>query len=169
MVDSVEELPALKEFLSPMESRRVRKLMKAAHLSAFRALQQAGIDCPDAIITATSRGMLEISQQFLDDIVSNDEELLKPTLFMQSTHNTVSSSIAIRRHCHGYNITYSQGDQSLEWALRDARRLISTGKAGNVLVVSFDESTPYFESFARRAGETLPPEVRAESIVLERM
>ena len=73
------------------------KLMKAAHLSAFRALQQAGIDCPDAIITATSRGMLEISQQFLDDIVSNDEELLKPTLFMQSTHNTVSSSIAIRR------------------------------------------------------------------------
>ena len=88
---------------------------------------------------------------------------------MQSTHNTVSSSIAIRRHCHGYNITYSQGDQSLEWALRDARRLISTGKAGNVLVVSFDESTPYFESLARRAGETLPPEVYAESIVLERM
>ena len=169
VVDSVEELPALKEFVSPMESRRMGKLMKAAHLSAFRALQQAGIDCPDAIITATSRGMLEISQQFLDDIVSNDEELLKPTLFMQSTHNTVSSSIAIRRHCHGYNITYSQGDQSLEWALRDARRLISTGKAGNVLVVSFDESTPYFESFARRAGETLPPEVRAESIVLERM
>lgn len=169
VVDSVEELPALKEFVSPMESRRMGKLMKAAHLSAFRALQQAGIDCPDAIITATSRGMLEISQQFLDDIVSNDEELLKPTLFMQSTHNTVSSSIAIRRHCHGYNITYSQGDKSLEWALRDARRLISTGKAGNVLVVSFDESTPYFESFARRAGETLPPEVRAESIVLERM
>ena len=113
VVDSVEELPALKEFVSPMESRRMGKLMKAAHLSAFRALQQAGIDCPDAIITATSRGMLEISQQFLDDIVSNDEELLKPTLFMQSTHNTVSSSIAIRRHCHGYNITYSQGDKSL--------------------------------------------------------
>ncbi len=169
VVDSVEELPGLKEFVSPMESRRMGKLMKAAHLSAFRALREAGIECPDAIITATSRGMLEISQQFLDDIVSNDEELLKPTLFMQSTHNTVSSSIAIRRHCHGYNITYSQGDRSLEWALRDARRLIATGRAANVLVVSFDESTPYFESFARRAGEPLPPAVRAESIVLERM
>ncbi|MGN0191865.1 MAG: beta-ketoacyl-[acyl-carrier-protein] synthase family protein, partial [Candidatus Cryptobacteroides sp.] len=62
-----------------------------------------------------------------------------------------------------------QGDRSMEWALKDARRLIATGKAANVLVVSFDESTPYFESFAKRAGEELPPEVWAESIVLERM
>lgn len=167
-VDSVEQLPALKEFVTPMESRRMGKLMKAAHLSSFRASREAGIECPDAIITATSRGMLEISQQFLDDIVVNDEELLKPTLFMQSTHNTISSAIAIRTKCHGYNITYSHSDESLDWALRDARRLIQTGKARTVLVGSFDESTPYFASFAQRSGETVPPEIQALSIILTR-
>jgi len=167
-ITSKEELAELKEFVSPMESRRMGKLMRAAFLSSLRALRSAGIECPDAIVTATSRGMLEISQQFLDDIVVNDEELLKPTLFMQSTHNTISSAIAIRTRCHGYNITYSHGDESMEWALRDARRLIETGKAKSVLVGSFDEATPYFNSFAQRAGEPEQPEIYARSLVLVR-
>lgn len=139
IVDSAEELPALKEFISPMESRRMGKLMKAAHLSALRALKEAGLERPDAIVSSTSRGMLELSQQFLEDIVSGGEELLKPTLFMQSTHNTIGSAIAIRTKCHGYNITYSQGDQSLIWAERDAADLIQSGKASSVLVIDFDE------------------------------
>lgn len=139
VISSEEELSALKEFFSPMESRRMGKLMRASLLSAFMALKEAGIDCPDAIVTATSRGMLETSTQFLEDIVTNGEELLKPTMFMQSTHNTVSSAIAIRTACHGYNITYSHGDESLDWAMHDAGRLIKSGEADNVLVCSFDE------------------------------
>lgn len=166
-VSSVEELAALKEFVSPMESRRMGKLMKAALLSALRALKTAGIECPDAIITATSRGMLEISQQFLDDINANGEELLKPTLFMNSTHNTVGSAIAIRTGCHGYNITYSQGDESEAWAMRDAERLLKTGKACNVLVVSFDESTEIFDSFSKRSGNAVPRPLFARSTLLK--
>ena len=168
VVNDTEQLKGLKEFVSPMESRRMGKLMKAAYLSSLRALQTAGIECPDAIITATSRGMLEISEQFLEDIHSNGEELLKPTLFMQSTHNTLSSAIAIRTKCHGYNITYSQGDKSMEWAMRDAERLIRTGKAKSVLVGSFDESTPTFSSFVERAGMKAPENISAQSIVLVR-
>lgn len=166
-VSSVEELAALKEFVSPMESRRMGKLMKAALLSALRALKTAGIECPDTIITATSRGMLEISQQFLDDINANGEQLLKPTLFMNSTHNTVGSAIAIRTGCHGYNITYSQGDESEAWAMRDAERLLKTGKACNALVVSFDESTEIFDSFSKRSGNTVPRPLFARSTVLK--
>lgn len=143
-VDSVDMLPELKEFILPIESRRMCRLMKAAHLAAFRALKDAGIGCPDAIVTATSRGMLDISMQFLEDIAANDEEHLKPTLFMMSTHNTISSAIAIRTGCHGYNITYSHGDESEHWAMRDAERLIRTGKARSVLVVAFDEMLPIF-------------------------
>lgn len=139
-VDSVEELSALKEFVSPMESRRMGKLMKAATLSALRAMKAAGVDCPDAIITGTSRGMLENSNRFLDDIYANGEELLKPTLFMQSTHNTLGSSIAIRTGCHGYNITYSQGDDSMEWAMRDAEDKVRSGRMKIVLVGSYDET-----------------------------
>ncbi len=166
VVTDVEVLKELKEFVSPMESRRMGKLMKAAHLTSLRALRKAGIECPDAIITATSRGMLEISLQFLDDITAFGEELLKPTLFMQSTHNTLSSAIAICTKCHGYNTTYSHGDQSFEWAMRDAERLIKTGKVNTVLVGSFDESTPSFSMIAERAGETLPQEIFAKAIVL---
>lgn len=166
VVTDVEVLKELKEFVSPMESRRMGKLMKAAHLTSLRALKKAGIECPDAIITATSRGMLEISLQFLDDITSFGEELLKPTLFMQSTHNTLSSAIAIRTGCHGYNTTYSHGDESFDWAMRDAVRLIKTGKVNSVLVGSFDESTPSFSLIAERSGEEIPQDLFAKAIVL---
>lgn len=166
VVTDVEVLKELKEFVSPMESRRMGKLMKAAHLTSLRALKKAGIECPDAIITATSRGMLEISLQFLDDITAFGEELLKPTLFMQSTHNTLSSAIAIRTKCHGYNTTYSHGDESFEWAMRDAVRLIQTGKVNSVLLGSFDESTPSFSMIAERSGEEKPQDIFAKAIVL---
>ena len=166
VVTDVQVLKELKEFVSPMESRRMGKLMKAAHLTSLRALKNAGIECPDAIITATSRGMLEISLQFLDDITAFGEELLKPTLFMQSTHNTLSSAIAIRTKCHGYNTTYSHGDKSFEWAMRDAERLLQTGKVNSVLVGSFDESTPSFSMIAERAGDDAPQEIFAKAIVL---
>ena len=139
-VDSVEDLSSLREFISPIESRRMGKLMKAGHLSAIRALKAAGTDCPDAIVSATSRGMLEVSTAFLEEIVTNGEEHLKPTLFMQSTHNTIGSALAIRTRCHGYNITYSHGDESLAWALWDAERLVSSGKARTVLVEACDET-----------------------------
>lgn len=166
VVTDVEVLKELKEFVSPMESRRMGKLMKAAHLTSLRALRKAGIECPDAIITATSRGMLEISLQFLDDITAFGEELLKPTLFMQSTHNTLSSAIAIRTKCHGYNTTYSHGDESFDWAMRDAVRLIQTGKVKSVLVGSFDESTPSFSMIAERSGEEKPQDIFAKAVVL---
>ena len=167
-VTSSEALSELREFISPMESRRMGKLLKAAHLSSLRALREAGLDRPDAIVTATARGMLETSMQFLDDMLANGEELLKPTLFMQSTHNTLSSAIAIRIKCHGYNITYSQGEESLQWAMRDAERLIRTGKAESVLVGLFDETTPVVEEFARRANREVPRSLYARSIVLRR-
>lgn len=167
-LQDAEELKQLKQFISPMESRRMGKLMKAAHLVSLRALQKANLTCPDAIITATSRGMLETSLQFLDDINQLDEETLKPTLFMQSTHNTLSSAIAIRTKCYGYNSTYSHGDDSFTWAMRDAERLIKTGKAKSVLVGSFDESTTEFSKIAERSGEPIPPDLYAKAVVLVR-
>ncbi len=139
-VSSEEELSGLREFLPPMETRRMSKMMKASLLSAFTALREAGIERPDAIIAATAKGMLELSTIFLEDIVNNQEQQLKPTVFMQSTHNTIASAIAIQTQCHGYNITYSQGDESAAWAVRDAKMLLRKGEARNVLVCAFDEA-----------------------------
>ena len=157
-VDTDEALSALSEFFSPIQSRRMCKLMKASLLSACRAMKAAGITCPDAILSGTSRGMLETSTLFLADVVANGEELLKPTLFMQSTHNTIASAIAIRTGCHGYNCTYSDGDSSAFWAMRDARRLIASGEASSVLVCCFDE----------RLSEGRTSEFFAETVILVR-
>lgn len=165
-ITDLEQLKDSREFISPMEARRMGKLLKASTLTSLRALKEAGLDCPDAIIAATANGMLEFTEKFLEDIDANNEGLLKPTLFMQSTHNTLSSAIAIRTKCHGYNITYSQGEQSFKWAMRDAERLIRTGKAKSVLVGYHDESTPLFQEFCNRAGKPVPGLIYSKAVVL---
>ena len=154
-VSSEEELGGLREFLPPMETRRMSKMMKASLLSAFTALRKAGIERPDAIIAATAKGMLELSGLFLQDIVDNQEEQLKPTVFMQSTHNTIASAIAIQTQCHGYNITYSQGDESSFWAIRDAKMLLLKGEARTVLVCAFDEAVQDGRTSRFKAESTL--------------
>lgn len=164
-IDSMEQLADYKEYISPKEGRRMGKLMKAATLTSLKALREAGIECPDAIITATANGMLETSEKFLIDMVDNGEETLSPTLFMQSTHNTIGSAIAIRTQCHGYNITYTQGMDSMKWALRDAERLIRMGKAKTVLVGCHDESSPLFQSFYDYLNISIP-QIYSRSVVL---
>ncbi len=165
-IDSMEQLADYKEYISPKEGRRMGKLMKAATLTSLMALREAGIECPDAIITATANGMLETSEKFLVDMVDNGEETLSPTLFMQSTHNTIGSAIAIRTQCHGYNITYTQGKDSMKWALRDAERLIRMGKAKTVLVGCHDEASPLFQSFYEYLNLSIP-HIYSRSVVLK--
>ena len=112
----------------------------------------AGIEKPDAIITGTMYGCLEYSELLLNQMKDEGESMLKPTYFMQSTHNTIGSNIAIKTQCHGYNVTYTQGKDSLSWAVRDAEMLIKEGKARTVLVGCHDESTHLFNSLLKRDG-----------------
>lgn len=168
VIDNMEQLKDTRDIIPPMESRRMGKLLKAATLTSLRVLKTAGIEKPDAIITATSFGMTENSEKFLVDMVENGESLLKPTLFMQSTHNTIGSSIAIRLGCHGYNTTYTQGNDSLEWAMRDAIRLIRSGRADSVLVGMHDESTPLLNELLSKAGKKERPMIYSKSMVVKR-
>ena len=167
VIDNAEQLKDYKDVISPLEARRMGKLQKASTMTAMRALSRAGVKCPDAIITATKYGMLDTSIQFLDDMENNGESLLKPTLFMQSTHNTLGSAIAIRLKCHGYNTTYTQGDNSAEWALRDARRLIENGQAETVLVGIHDEQCPLFATYHHLMQQNVM-DIYSRSIILTR-
>ena len=167
VIDDIGQLIEAKDYISPKEARRMGRLLKAATLSSMKALRAAGVEKPDAIITATAYGMLENSEKFLADMTENGEQTLSPTLFIQSTHNTIGSQIAIRLGCHGYNITYTQGSKSLDWALLDARRLISTGKAKTVLVGCHDEATPLFQSVFERLGMVPPATIYSRAIVLK--
>ena len=165
-ISTIEQLADIRQYMKPLEARRMGKIMKSSYLSSVKALEDAGIETPDAIITATARGCLENGEHLLQQLEEEGEVMLKPTWFMQSTHNTIGSDIAIRTGCHGYNITYSHGEKSLEWALRDAEMLITSGKATTVLVGLHDESTPLFNSFMERLGKKPLPLVHSVAIVL---
>lgn len=146
-------LAEIKNYVKPMEARRMGRILKSALLSSLKALEEAGVETPDAIITATSLGCLENSVQLLNQLRDEGEQGLKPTWFMQSTHNTIGSAVAIHTGCHGYNATYTHGDDSLKWALADAEMLIRSGRAKSVLVGLHDETTPEYCDIMSRLGK----------------
>jgi 3-oxoacyl-(acyl-carrier-protein) synthase len=159
--DSLEATKRIRQYVSPMESRRMGKLMKSAMLTSLDALKQAGVSCPDAIVTGTAWGCLENSEQLLLQLIEG-EDLFKPTLFMQSTHNTLSSAIAIHLKCHGANLTFTQKEQSFDWSLYQAKLLLRLGRAKTVLVGCHDERTALFNRFL---GQEAAP-VRSTAVVL---
>lgn len=165
-INSEEDLSDIRKYVKPLEARRMGKIMKSSLLSSLEALEKAGIATPDAIITGTTYGCLENSEKLLVQLKEEGEEMLKPTYFMQSTHNTIGSNIAIKTHCHGYNITYTQGEDSLDWAIRDAKMLLASGKAKTVLVGCHDESTPLLNQLRTQSGEKALPSIHSIAMVL---
>ena len=151
-ITSDDELSEIRKYVKPIAARRMGKLMKSSLLSSLTALEQAGVEMPDAVITGTAYRCLENTERLLRQIDAEEEESISPTYFMQSTHNTIGSNIAIKLGCHGYNSTYSQRGDSLEWAIRDAELLIRSGKCRTVLVGCHDESTPTLKGMLDRIG-----------------
>ena len=144
--------PDYKQFFTPNESRRFGKILKRALLVSRQAMAESGVASPDAIITGTGLGCIENTEIFLDKLVREGEEMLNPTHFMQSTHNTVGSLIAIDARCHAYNTTYAHGGISFECALQDAFMQLEAGEINTVLVGAHDEMTPAYFALLKKAG-----------------
>lgn len=162
--------PSVKHLIPPAEARRMCRILKRALATSLSALRDSDIEMPDAIITGTGMGCMENSEKFLIDMGKYGESCLKPTLFMQSTHNTISSLIAIRLGCHGYNNTYSQKGISFESALLDAWIQIKAGDINSAIVGSHDEVTPLMEQIFHRslAPETLISEASISAVISNR-
>lgn len=131
--------PSLKDIISPAMSRRMASGVKMGIYSSLKALNDAEIEQPDAIITGTALGCLVDSEKFLTNIIQNKEEFLTPTAFIQSTHNTVGSQIALHLGCNAYNFTYTNGFNSFENALLDGFLQVENQESNNVLVGGIDE------------------------------
>jgi len=130
-----------KDYINPVLSRRLSRIIKMGITSALISVKEAGISNPGAIITGTGLGCVEDTEKFLMTMLDNNETLLNPTNFMQSTYNTISSQIAIILKCFNYNSTYVHRGFSFESALIDAMDLIETGEADSALVGGIDEFT----------------------------
>lgn len=142
--------PDTKGLIVPSEARRMSKILKRTVSTAITALNNSEIKHPDAIITGTGMGCMENSEKFLIDLSRFGENCLKPTLFMQSTHNTISSLIAIILKCHGYNNTYSHKGISFESSLLDAWIQMKSGMIRNALIGAHDEVTPFMDLVLER-------------------
>ena len=153
-----------KPYIPAMQARRLTPALRQLVVAARQALEQAGLDIPDAIITGTDLGCICYSVGLLNQLTDEGEDALSPTLFMQSTHNTPSSLIAILLHTHGYNCTYSHGAMSYEQAMADARRQISLGLINNALVLAFDEDDSTWQALMQQAGKQYAPIIRATVI-----
>ncbi|MFT3739404.1 MAG: beta-ketoacyl synthase chain length factor [Breznakibacter sp.] len=132
-------LPDFKQYIDVRLLRRMSKVLRMGVATAKSCLDQAGLEQPDAIVVGTGLGCLDDTTKFLDLLIGNDEKMLNPTPFIQSTHNTIAGQIALMIRCKGYNLTFTQKNLSFETALMDACMVLKDGEAGHVLVGGVDE------------------------------
>ncbi len=131
--------PAYTDLIDAKHLRRMSRLLKMGTAAALQSLKNANVQHPDAIIVGTTYGCQADTISFLQKLVQNKEEMLNPTPFIYSTHNTVASQIALLLDCKGYNSTYVHRNISLENALIDGLLLMKEGAANTVLVGGLDE------------------------------
>ncbi|MBK8658287.1 MAG: beta-ketoacyl synthase chain length factor [Bacteroidetes bacterium] len=144
--------PDYTKFLDPGAVRRMGRLLKFGTTAGLIALRDAGVETPGAISTATGFGLLDLSQKFLADVIATQEGVVSPTSFILSTHNTVSSNIALLCGCHAHNNTFSQRGFSFESALTDTAFMLQEGKQ-SVLIGAYDEVGQFAHAKFKHVGE----------------
>ena len=144
--------PDYKEFIAPIQMRRMSRTLKMGVAAAGQCLRDAETEMPDAIIVGTSLGMIADTEKFLRAIIDNGETLLTPTSFIQSTHNTVGAHIAVMLKCNKYNLTYVNDYLSFENALLDSLIRLAEDPKEKVLLAGIDEMTDSYFKITENAG-----------------
>ena len=144
----------IKELIPEMNlRRRMSRVVKSGVAAGIESLLEFGDRAAvEAVVTATGLGCIADSEKFLDSLIANEERMLNPTPFIQSTFNTVGAQIALLRRLHCYNTTYANRWTSFENALTDAALRIGAGLSRAVLVGAFDETTPSAGIILQRLG-----------------
>ncbi|MBR6167220.1 MAG: beta-ketoacyl-[Paludibacteraceae bacterium] len=163
-IDHIDDA-TVSQLVGGAEARRMTPQMRRIVAAVRLALQQSGITLPDAILCETRWGCMAQSMRFLQDMLDNDEQQLKPTPFIQSTHNTVASLIAIMTGNHGYNATYAQELQAPSAAMNDIEAQMALGMIDSALVLRFDEEVESWNSVLAHIGEQMQPAAQVEIYV----
>ena len=152
--------PSYKEHINPNMLRRMGRAIKMGSSAARIAMTEAKLENVDAIISGSGLGCFEDTEKFLLAIINNDEQFLTPTSFIQSTHNTVGSQVALIMKCHNYNFTYSHRGFSFETCVMDALMGIAEGKQ-HILIGGIEEHTPNYVEVHRKAHKLNPDTTHA--------
>lgn len=144
--------PDYKELIkNPTLRRRMSRIVKMGVACGLECIGETPREDIHAIITATGLGCLADTEKFMNNLLDNNEQLLNPTAFIQSTFNTVGAQIALICQNQAYNVTYVHRGLSFESALIDSLLRLTEGDR-NVLVGAFDEITPTSHTIHERMG-----------------
>lgn len=144
--------PDYTAFIDAKQIRRMSRIVRMGAAAAICCLREADEPMPGAIITGTAYGCLEDTGIFLGGLIRQGEEMLSPTSFIQSTHNTIGAQIALMLQCTNYNNTFVHRGFSFESALLDAILLLEEDAAETVLVGGVDETTEASHAILERFG-----------------
>lgn len=144
--------PDYKEFIKPIQMRRMSRTLKMGVSAAGKCLRDADLETPESIIVGTGLGMIADTEKFLRAIIDNGETLLTPTSFIQSTHNTVGANIAVMLKCNQYNLTYVNDYLSFENALLDSLIRVREDPDEKILLAGIDEMTDTYFKIIDNAG-----------------
>jgi len=133
--------PNFKEYVDAKSLRRMSKIVRMGVYAAFDAMKDVGVEQPDAILTGTGMGCQKDTEKFLNSMIENNETLLNPTAFMQSTHNTVGARIALMLENKNENFTYVHRTFSFESALIDSILMLAEPDKTTTLTGGIDEIT----------------------------
>ena len=138
--------PVFKEYINPRLLRRMGRMVRMGVCAASKAMTDAQVTDPDAILVGTGMGCLKDTEEFLTSIYESNENIASPNQFIQSTHNNVAAQIAIMLSCYNYNFTYVHRGFSFESAMLDAmlHLIEAEGNPKNIVVGASDELTDMY-------------------------
>lgn len=142
-----------RSLIKPMMLRRMSKAVKMGLYCSKKALLEAEVEVPDAILVGTGQGCMQDTEKFMINMLDSEEGLLSPTSFIQSTHNTVGGQIALDLKCKGHNMTFTQNSVSFESALLDAMLQMEDENIRNILIGGVDETSKEFTGFQKLDGQ----------------
>lgn len=146
--------PDYKQFINPVQIRRMSRFNKFGLSAAKMCLQEAALTMPDAIITATGYGSIGETRQCILDLYNSNEQNVVPNQFMQTTPNSIAGLIALGLKCNNYNFTYVHRGFSFENALQDAMlQLDESDSTKSILVGASDETTEDSLIIYQRIGQ----------------
>lgn len=147
--------PDYKAFIPVAALRRLSTILRMGITVSKACREKTDVEF-DAISVGTSLGCLTDTEKFLTTINTVSGDILSPTAFIQSTHNTISGQISLDLKNHAYNMTHTQNALSFEVALMDGLLCIEEGKK-SVLIGATDEAIPFLERLRGSLIETNSP------------
>ncbi|MDR0581725.1 MAG: beta-ketoacyl synthase chain length factor [Prevotellaceae bacterium] len=136
--------PDYRGLISPVQLRRMSRILKLGIGAAQLCINNAGGLQPDAIIVGTGLACVNDLEIFLKSIIETGEQSLSSIPFINSLHNTVAAQVARILKIQTYNNTHCHRGASFENALLDALMLLHEKEHKQALVGGIDEFSMHY-------------------------